>query len=798
MSEIAIDTDDSTDDISSYQHSDEDEDEDQDYSMRIKTRKSSSKHRQTAESKEAPDNLNEWIENNKTQQGFVIRRMIEDSFKGIKLYVVPLRSSKNNVETHYLSFNGWKEPEITGDRIVKFVKDIVQFKENLIWDHNWEISIRKIKYNYNTSQYYHENSTMMKKVANGEIFRWITDYDLMYQSIYIMITHPHKDKKKLLKEIEINDQKRKHNKDSHRYKKRKGRSATDRSDSTHINKVEWLRQFSSYLITKEKAGNAEEVKSVKFWMSKHGNQVWALTQPGVFDTIFSHDKAYENILQRLKQPQQNTQKGKINRSNSRINKKDLSILKQEDKLILLISSSESDEDNNSINVKIDPIKRKIKTQSTNTFMRSPPKRSNTISNRFIQPPPQQQTTIRRMPMKSLRQSTNTNKERRITFKQQTSLTLEEVARLSPGDALDYRDAYGRFILCNILAKQGTVVKLRFDQDYFDESFDTVVDYAKNINDFARVGAISRRISRRCNVRKGQIVSINPLRKQPGWKRGEIRGIDNKSSQVQIRFMISQSNQPYLYWTHVDYEAEFDYKPYQNPASNVNNRRNGQRIIQLLKNFEDEIEQQRKTIDDLKYLIETVKKNQTIFYYLLTEILKSNTNPVELLRYLDSSFYSIVIDAQLIPVASPPEPMIENTNNMNMSLQNDQQNEINIQMKVDGNEQQWICKSTKCIVNGGCINLFSNKHCISCGNINPFHVVDITNVATPLIKNDFQPKVEQQKPVLEEDSDGDTQVLVDDENYDHQYTIQPISSMNSFNNNKIRISNIAVKNISDLI
>eukprot|EP01084_Bolivina_argentea_P263618 446258_1 len=347
---------DSSDDESSYHLS---QDEDQDYSMR--NRKSST--RQKAEQKEIPDNLNEWIKNNETQELFVIRRMIDEKFPGIKLYVVPLRSSKNNVETHYLSGSGWKENDITARRILYFIEDIVKCKEKLIWDGGWEIAIRKIKYNYKLSEYYHENTTLMKKTPSGEIFKWITDYDLLNSSIYIMVTHPTKDKKHLLKTVETklsNDQQRK----KARYKKRKGKNAAIKGNNTQTDKILWLQKFRLFVSKMEATQNSNEVQLVKKWMRTHGGQVWALTQPGVFDTTFSNEKAYQAILRRIKQPQ-NTQR-KINRSNSsRITKKNLTILKNENKLILLSSDSE-EEDNNSVRMKINPIKAgPMKTENNN-------------------------------------------------------------------------------------------------------------------------------------------------------------------------------------------------------------------------------------------------------------------------------------------------------------------------------------------------------------------------------------------------------------------------------------------------
>ena len=55
------------------------------------------------------------------------------------------------------------------------------------------------------------------------------------------------------------------------------------------------------------------------------------------------------------------------------------------------------------------------------------------------------------------------------------------------------------------------------------------------------------------MKKGDYVDINPIHRHPGWKCGEIRRLDQKSGQVQVVYESMDKN--YLYWAHLDDEAQ---------------------------------------------------------------------------------------------------------------------------------------------------------------------------------------------------------------------------------------------------
>eukprot|EP01084_Bolivina_argentea_P038422 71025_1 len=561
--DISIDSDNHSSE-SSYQFSDNDRE----------IRHKSTKHKKKVIETNIPNDLNDWTANSKEVQNFIIRRFIDKEFRGLKLYVIPLRSSKNNVETYYLTCHGWKPHQVNGKRILHFIKDIVTFKDGLEWDNQWEISIRKIRYNYNSSKYYNENSTLMKKCANGEIYKWITNYDLENNSIYIIVSHPNKTKKQILESQQspITSENTSKTQNYKQYKQRSGQGAAKRSHNQYAAKLAFLKDLKEYIEEKQQNANKRELKQIQSmleWMNTHGNIVWSLTQKGSFKKNFSKEDAYQLLLKRVTGPSQPPPKRKPNRITSRVNKKDLNILKTK-KDIILISDSSSAEKSDSNPIQIKKQKLQIMKHEQNIKLEppkpSPPKQTMNNNNQQLQQTmnntnnQQLQSTMNN----NIQQTMNNNIQQ--TFTTDTQITVNELSRLNVGDAVDYRDGYGRFILCQILRKKDNFFALRFDSEYYGTSFDEECNYVSNANNFARSGSISRRPSHKGEINKYAKVKINPLRKHPGWRVGQVRNIDPKSGQVQVLYHVNSTKNA-LYWAHLDNSEEM--QPYfQKKKNNI--------------------------------------------------------------------------------------------------------------------------------------------------------------------------------------------------------------------------------------
>lgn len=83
---------------------------------------------------------------------------------------------------------------------------------------------------------------------------------------------------------------------------------------------------------------------------------------------------------------------------------------------------------------------------------------------------------------------------------------------------------------------------------------SLYDFSKEIHRFVVAKSISkRRENRGSNLQKGYYVDINPSLRHPGWKSGQIQRLDQKSGQVQVLYQ--GPDKDYLYWTHLDNEAE---------------------------------------------------------------------------------------------------------------------------------------------------------------------------------------------------------------------------------------------------
>ena len=131
------------------------------------------------------------------------------------------------------------------------------------------------------------------------------------------------------------------------------------------------------------------------------------------------------------------------------------------------------------------------------------------------------------------------------------MTLEQAFKLKVHDKIDHRDQVGRFLFATVIEKKHTNLKIHYDG--WNRKWDTWSDFNAEIHRFAVAGSISRRRAHRFeHFKEGDYIDINPQR-NPGWKCGEIRKLDQKSGQVQVVF--ESMDKYYLYWAHLDNEAE---------------------------------------------------------------------------------------------------------------------------------------------------------------------------------------------------------------------------------------------------
>lgn len=127
------------------------------------------------------------------------------------------------------------------------------------------------------------------------------------------------------------------------------------------------------------------------------------------------------------------------------------------------------------------------------------------------------------------------------------MTMQDALKLQVGDTIDYRDKEGLYVQGTVWGKQGTNLKIR-------NHWDTWTDFSKELHRFAVAGSISKRKAHRFGfMKKGDYVDINPSLTHPGWKEGEFQRLDDKSGQAQLRY--TWRGNKYLYWSHLDNEAE---------------------------------------------------------------------------------------------------------------------------------------------------------------------------------------------------------------------------------------------------
>eukprot|EP00486_Rosalina_sp_Unknown_P012730 CAMPEP_0201594732 /NCGR_PEP_ID=MMETSP0190_2-20130828/191955_1 /ASSEMBLY_ACC=CAM_ASM_000263 /TAXON_ID=37353 /ORGANISM="Rosalina sp." /LENGTH=383 /DNA_ID=CAMNT_0048054451 /DNA_START=33 /DNA_END=1184 /DNA_ORIENTATION=- len=135
----------------------------------------------------------------------------------------------------------------------------------------------------------------------------------------------------------------------------------------------------------------------------------------------------------------------------------------------------------------------------------------------------------------------------------TSMSLAMAAQLKVGDKLDHKDSNGRFREAKVVRVWSLLgVKIHYEGS---TSLDTWSDYNTQSERFAEAGSISARPAHRLHELKvGDQVDINPIysvsyAKHEGWKRGEIKELDDKSGQVKVEYTYNDTK--YTYWTHLD-------------------------------------------------------------------------------------------------------------------------------------------------------------------------------------------------------------------------------------------------------
>lgn len=149
------------------------------------------------------------------------------------------------------------------------------------------------------------------------------------------------------------------------------------------------------------------------------------------------------------------------------------------------------------------------------------------------------------------------------------MSFAEASKLRVNDKVDYRDDFGRFIYGTVKEKKGTALGIVRDEC---KTLGVWCDYKKEIYRLAKAGTISRRPAHRLtHFKERDYVYVNPAKKYPDWKYGEITMFDKKSGQVQVivsvRCKVQKQNYyaNYSYWVHLDNTSEITevFDPSQN-------------------------------------------------------------------------------------------------------------------------------------------------------------------------------------------------------------------------------------------
>eukprot|EP01084_Bolivina_argentea_P006987 13180_1 len=150
------------------------------------------------------------------------------------------------------------------------------------------------------------------------------------------------------------------------------------------------------------------------------------------------------------------------------------------------------------------------------------------------------------------------------------IPLDEAKLLKVNDKFDYRDHLGLFKPVSVIKKIDTNLKLkwkdvslkkRISVNLHEKGAETTikpafwVSYANELNNFAKLGAVSKRKSHRFKQLKiGDFVDVNPMYKHPGWKCGRILYVD-KVEETQIWVNYEFDDEMHGIWTHLDNQDE---------------------------------------------------------------------------------------------------------------------------------------------------------------------------------------------------------------------------------------------------
>eukprot|EP01084_Bolivina_argentea_P265489 450032_1 len=130
--------------------------------------------------------------------------------------------------------------------------------------------------------------------------------------------------------------------------------------------------------------------------------------------------------------------------------------------------------------------------------------------------------------------------------------MSDASKLKINDKIDHRDEVGRVVYSAVIDKKGTNIKIHYDK--WSRKWDIWSDFSKELYRYAKPRSISKRLAHRFeNIKKHDYIDINPIIKRPGWKKGQVRRIDDNSGQIQVVYEEKSLNEIeyYKFWAHVD-------------------------------------------------------------------------------------------------------------------------------------------------------------------------------------------------------------------------------------------------------
>eukprot|EP01083_Nonionella_stella_P296577 1007503_1 len=132
------------------------------------------------------------------------------------------------------------------------------------------------------------------------------------------------------------------------------------------------------------------------------------------------------------------------------------------------------------------------------------------------------------------------------------MTDREVQQLAVMDKLDHRYSNGMYLSAQVIQKNGTKYKIRYQNNRNNELWS---DYKYELYRFAKQHAMTLRPAHRMlDVNIGQGVDVNAKKfkkkgKRQGWRKGVLAKKDYKSGQVQVEYV--SKGHKHHYWTHLD-------------------------------------------------------------------------------------------------------------------------------------------------------------------------------------------------------------------------------------------------------